>query len=69
MYRYSVIEEHLFSEDLGEYTSFGLLVSGDQEIRLSDISPNREFVTALAMQFNELQLSPIHLSEVIQDIL
>lgn len=69
MYRYSVIEERLFSEDLGGYTSYGLLVTGAQELRLSDVSPDREFVAALAMQFNELQLSPIHLSEVIQDLL
>ena len=69
MYQYSGIEEQFHTEELGEYTSFGLLVSGAQELRLSDVSPDREFVSALATRFNELQLSPTHLSEVVQDLL
>ena len=69
VYHYSVIEERLYTEELGEYTSFGLLVSGAQDLRFSDVSPDREFVSALATRFNELQLSPTHLSEVIQDLL
>ncbi len=73
MFLYKLFEEALYSEETGEYSSFGLCVyrvSGESEEKLlsvSDVSLDREFVEKLAKSFNDFQLSPVHIYEAIEN--
>ncbi len=58
---------------MGEYLNFGLcfysVSNGTKEelFSVSDISLNKECVEKLAADFNDLQLSPIHIYEAIEN--
>lgn len=71
MFQYLVIEETLFHQDIGTYTSYGIIaLSEDREIlKISDVSVNKDMVERMAKSYNELQLNPIHLYDVIEDAL
>lgn len=70
MFRYLPIKESFFSDDLGYYISFGIIVlntSGTIVTTVSDVSLNKQFVSELCFDFTINQLDPIHLLEVIED--
>ena len=71
MYQYLVVEETLFHNDIGTYVSYGIIaLTEDKEIvRISDISTNKTMVESMAKSYNDLQLNPIHLYDVIEDAL
>ncbi len=72
MYLYVPLEEHLHSNEIGDYISFGLILkdeNGKELNRISDISNDCFFVAELCRIFNMYQLSPIHLLDVIEDFL
>ncbi len=72
MYLYVPLEEHLHSNEIEDYISFGLILkdeNGKELNRISDISNDSSFVTELCRIFNMYQLSPIHLLDVIEDFL
>ncbi|MDR3313507.1 MAG: DUF6514 family protein [Oscillospiraceae bacterium] len=54
----------------GCYISYGLALRGaEQGYSLPDVSPQRQFVEGIAALFNRTQLSPVHMYEVVEDIL
>lgn len=75
MFLYLPVEHELNVSCIGRYRSFGLRVlrsgeDGDEEIMvLPDISTDFGFTLRLASLFTKKQLSPIHLLDVLEDIL
>ena len=72
MPRYFPIKEHLFSEEVGSYISYGIMVRDERNrpiMSVSDVSPNEQFVAGLCDRCNQYRLDPVHLSDVIYDLL
>lgn len=75
MFQYLPIENEVFSPYLGWYRTFGLRVlrtGGKEEAEvmiLPDVSTDFGFVLRLAGLFTEKQLDPVHLLDVIGDLL
>lgn len=72
LFLYTPIKENLHSDDLGSYISFGIICFDSQKqiiASVSDISVNEAFVSELCDRFTAYQLAPIHLPDIIQDIL
>lgn len=72
MFRYLTFQETLFTNDLGEYSTFGIKVldSDNNEIlSVSDVSVDEDFVNMLCSDCNENLLEPVHLLDVIEDYL
>ena len=70
MYRYITFQENLFTNELGEYSAFGIKVlDGDNSeiLSVSDISVDEELVRTLCSDCNENALEPVHLLDVIED--
>ena len=69
---YCVVDENMYSEELGEYRSFGIEgkdVLGNTVVFCSDVSLDKSLVAELCGRCNELCLSPLHLLDVIEDSL
>ena len=73
MFQYLPIENEAFSPYLGPYRTFGLRVLRTGEERevmvLPDVSTDFAFVLRLAGLFTEKQLDPLHLVDVLEDML
>lgn len=71
MFLYLPIENRKNSPYLGEYRTFGLRVlRGDEELMfLPDISTDFVFTLRLASLFTRKQLDPLHLLDVLEDLL
>ena len=67
---YTTVSEHLSSAELGDYHTYGIRVTSGSETRtVHDISTRRETVDRMAALFNRHRLRPVHLMEVIEDML
>lgn len=75
MYQYLPIQNEVFSPEIGKYQTFGLRVlriqdGKDQEIMIfSDVSTDFLFTLRLASLLTEKQLDPLHLLDVLSDII
>lgn len=75
MFCYALVEGDFWLPDFGHYHSFGLQVGSLEHgvytalTTIPDVSTDREFVRSLARQFTACQLDPIHLMDVLEDIL
>jgi len=71
MYNYIAVEEQLEHPDIGTYTSYGIKAMRENEdiAFISDVSVNKAFVEALARCCTDLQLDPIHLFDVVEDVI
>ena len=75
MLEYCTLEERFETEETGPYRSYGLrlverLDNSEMEVlTFSDISTRREVVDDMARRFTEQQLHPIHLRDVVEDLL
>lgn len=75
MFVYLPVEHEGNVPCIGAYKTFGLRVlqCGAEGVRelmtLPDISTDFEFISGLASLFTELQLSPLHLPDILQDLL
>lgn len=71
MRAYSVISESLFGEEIGEYTSFGLVCidSGNEILRISDLSPERNDVERFCRLLNLYHIPPDDLTDYLEDFL
>ena len=75
MYQYLPIQNEVFSPEIGTYQTFGLRVlrmqdGKDQETMIfSDISTDFLFILRLASLLTEKQLDPLHLLDVLSDII
>ena len=72
MNRYLPFREELYSDDIGKYVSYGIRVLNSQGHiieSVSDVSVDKDFVTELCYLWTRHQLSPIHIRDVLDDIL
>lgn len=67
-YRYQCIEQKLYNENVGEYITYGIEITDDNMI-VNDVSCNKEKVDDIVRIINKYQVSPIHLDEIIEDLL
>lgn len=70
--RYVVFKEKLCSEDIGVYETFGIKSTSFDEgekFSFSDISVDEAEVTKLCEKCNELDVSPVHMTEIIEDFI
>ncbi|MCI9084809.1 MAG: hypothetical protein HFE51_00110 [Clostridia bacterium] len=72
MIRYIPFKEILHSDEISFYISFGMKILDNCNailLSISDISPDKLRVYSLCNLCTQKQLSPIHLYDVIEDIL
>jgi len=70
LYRYFEFEETVCSEIIGKYISFGIRATdqnGNEILSVSDVSVDKAFVSGLCALCEKLELSPLHLVDVIED--
>jgi len=68
--QYIVVKENLYHPDLGEYCTYGIQMKDGEYIDIiHDISTCGRTVINLAELFNRFQLSPVHLFDVVTDML
>jgi hypothetical protein len=74
-WRYWAVAERGHSAELGGYDTYGLLAAstepdGRGAVKLlHDVSPDGETVRSMAEKFTKHQLSPVHLLDVVEDML
>ena len=68
-YLYVPLEESCFTDDAGEYISYGIAVTDDggDAGKVSDVSTDLELVREICEKCNRGQLDPLQLREVIED--
>lgn len=72
MWKYIPCQSRVEIEDAGLCTSYGIQVldeAGNEVVRYADVSSDEATVVALCARCNAAELSPIHLPEVIEDVL
>ncbi len=67
-YTYKCIEQKLFSESIGNYITYGIEITEGNKI-INDVSCNREKACKIIELLNQYQVSPIHLNEVIENLI
>lgn len=70
--KYEIFEESLSSSELGAYRAFGIRgvnLSGESVIVCSDVSADETFTRTLCEACNALQVSPLHILDIIEDSL
>lgn len=68
--RYRLLTEDLYHSDLGEYRTYGILVTAlDCMDILHDVSICKKEVDYMVKALNRHKLSPIHLNDVVMDML
>ncbi len=65
---YKLLEGEYVNEDVGTYTSYGI-VCEKEGVTIPDVSPNKESMEQFVETINKLELSPIHIHEAVQDFL
>ena len=53
----------------GKYDTYGIALRGYDEVQIEDISTDKKFVQYLIRLCNQYQVSPVHLFEVVQDVM
>lgn len=67
--QYHLYETTEFDSMLGQYTTYGIhiYVSGELYTQYRDISTHKNKVSALVALLNQEQVSPCHLSDILED--
>jgi len=70
-YHYEICKTYETSPDLAPHTGYGLICCREQEVlaEFRDISPDRSAVEALAALFEREQPEPVHLGDILYDML
>jgi len=73
MVTYRVIEESIYSGELGWYTAYGISAyyasTGEEIAHITDVFLNKADADSLVDQCNRLGLEPVHLPIIIEDAL
>lgn len=65
---YQLTVSHMISDDNISYTSYGIYVP-ENGITIKDISVNKNLVSDLVNKINRLNLSTVHIYDVVEDFL
>ena len=68
-FHYCYIPQSLYHEDLGHYTSYGIILKNDLNVAVNDVSCEKKVVKRIVHALNRYQAEPVHLMDVIEDIL
>ncbi len=71
-YNYSLIKHHILDNELGDYDTFGISVTDEDNVVLDsiyDVSVDYDTVVNIVSLCNELSLEPIHLTDVVEDMI
>lgn len=63
---YKIVEEHMFTEETGEYTSYGVEYS-ENRLYIADVTMNKEKIHWFVNLLNIEMPEPVHLSDIIED--
>lgn len=68
---YITVTQTFKNQELGEYISFGISAMQNDTIikTISDISLNIDTVNKMTELFNKYNLSPIHFSDAVEDLI
>ena len=72
MVHYSVFSQELEDRELGAYTAWGIEgreEDGSPAGRVEDLTEDREFALLVAAALNREQAEPIHLRDILEDLL
>lgn len=67
-YTYQCIEQELHNKDIGNYITYGIEIT-EENIIMNDVSCNKEKAENIVKLINEHQASPIHLNEIIDNLI
>jgi len=67
-YTYQCIEQEFHNEDIGNYITYGIEIT-EENIIMNDVSCNKEKTENIVELINEYQASPIHLDEIIDNLI
>lgn len=63
---YRITEEHIFTEETGAYTSYGIEHTREN-LRISDVTMNKEKLICFVNLLNIEKLEPVHLADILED--
>lgn len=71
MYLYQAVGERLLRDDVGEYTTYGIMLTRDGAMidYVADVTCDYAMARRMAESFTLHQLSPLHLYDAIEDFL
>ena len=72
MVHYSVFAQELHDPELGSYTGWGIQgreEDGSPAGRVEDLTEDREFALLVAAALNREQAEPVHLRDILEDLL
>lgn len=67
--KYQCMEQSMYHEDIGEYFTYGIIYNDNSELIVRDVSTNRSYVQYITQLLNVFRASPIHLYNIIEDML
>lgn len=68
MHNYRCFKEKMFHEDIGEYTSYGIMLDGT-DMKIDDVSVDKGLVEEIVFKMNKYQAEPVHMMDIIEDML
>ena len=68
-FHYRYIPQNLYHQDIGYYTSYGITLKNDPSVTVDDVSCEKKVVKRIVHALNRYQAEPVHLMDVIEDML
>ncbi len=67
-YNYQCVEQVLCDDVIGKYTAYGVKNTANNNV-ISDVGSNIDIVSAIVNKLNKYQVFPVHLREIIEDLI
>ncbi len=67
-YNYQCVEQVLCDDVIGKYTAYGVKNTANNNV-ISDVGLNIDIVSAIVNKLNKYQVFPVHLHEIIEDLI
>lgn len=67
-YNYQCVEQMLYDDVIGKYTAYGVKNTANNNV-ISDVGSNIDIVSAIVNKLNKYQVFPVHLYEIIEDLI
>ena len=67
-YNYQCVEQVLCDDVIGKYTAYGVKNTANNNV-ISDVGSNIDIVSAIVNKLNKYQVFPVHLYEIIEDLI
>lgn len=67
-YNYQCVEQVLCDDVIGKYTAYGVKNTANNNV-INDVGSNIDIVSAIVNKLNKYQVFPVHLYEIIEDLI